>query len=118
MFLVEIGVRGGEGGDRAVEAVALAEIGSERDPVARASVRARERPAACRRIGSEPVRQNRLDVDRALSVPKLAHVEVARPTVEIALGATPAEEDVARRLHQPLALDHALAVVREAAAAE
>src|SRR5205807_7266934 len=38
--------------------------------------------------------------------------------VEVALGANPPQEDVARGLHQPLALDHALAVVREATPAE
>jgi hypothetical protein len=38
------------------------------------------------------------------------HVEVARPPVD-ALGAHPAEEDVARRLHEALALDHAPARV-------
>ena len=52
---------------------------------------------------------------RPLPVPELAHVEVAAAAVEADTGA-PAEEDVAGRLHQPLALDHPLAVVAKALA--
>jgi hypothetical protein len=42
--LVEVGVRGGALGDRAVEPVALAEIGRDRNPVAGASLGPRQRP--------------------------------------------------------------------------
>ena len=53
------------------------------------------------------------DVDRCLPVPQLPHVVVAggRP-VDRGVDVEPAEEDVARRLHQALALDDALPVVR------
>jgi hypothetical protein len=48
---------------------------------------------------------------------ELAHVVVAGYAVE-ALDPLPAQEDVRRRLHQPLSRDHALAVVRVGARAE
>ena len=48
--LVEVGVRCRELGDSAIELVAPAEVGSDRDAVARASVRMRERPPARHRI--------------------------------------------------------------------
>ena len=54
---------------------------------------------------------------RSLRVPQLAEVEVALDPVE-ALRAQPAEQDVALGLHQPLALDDALAVVVGRALAE
>ena len=70
-----------------------------------------EGPAAQpRRRRARPDGRHRLDVGRALPVPQLAHVEVAALAVE-PVDALPAEEDVAGRLHQPLALDDALAVV-------
>ena len=60
-----------------------------------------------------------MDVDegRALGVPQLAEVEVAIDHIET-LRAEPAQQDVALGLHQPLALDHTLAVVVEGALAE
>ena len=60
---------------------------------------------------------HQLDERGPLRVPELAHVEVARDAVR-ARGADPAEQDVARRLGQALALDDAAAVVVELAAAE
>jgi hypothetical protein len=63
--LVEIGVGGGELGDRPVESVALAEVGGDRNAVAGPSVRARQRPPACLRVAGKAVRQDRLDVGRA-----------------------------------------------------
>ena len=62
------------------------------------------------RSAAMPIGRHRLDVGRALPVPQLAHVEVARPCRRCPRRA-PAEEDVAGRLHQPLPLDHPLAVV-------
>src|SRR4051812_8083864 len=46
VVLVLVGIGRGERPDRAVERVALAEIGADRDRIARACVRLRERPAA------------------------------------------------------------------------
>src|SRR5204863_6198909 len=58
-----------------------------------------------------------LDDRRALVVPDLAHVEV--PLAALRAGdAVPAEHDVAGGLHQPLALDHPLAVIGVLALAE
>src|SRR5580700_5803904 len=79
-------------------------------------MRPRERPAARDPIGGKSVRKQRVEVDRDLPVPKLAHVEI--PAGAVLLGTYPAEEDVARRLHEPLALNHALAVTRDGAGAE
>src|SRR5262249_18648007 len=77
----------------------------------------RERPAAEPSVGEHRVRLHQLDDRRALRIPELPEVEVARLAVEPLLGVDPAEEDVARGLRQPLTLDHALAVVRELALA-
>src|SRR5262245_36017522 len=81
-------------------------------------MRPRERPAADLGVEDESLRQDRLEVHGRLPVPELAHVEVARHAVDALVGVEPAEEDVARRLHQPLALDDALAAVRERARAQ
>ena len=77
----------------------------------RACARASVQPHACA-YSSSPRGSDRFQVDRGLPVPELADVEVARAAVEALRVADPAEEDVARGLHQPLALDDALAVVR------
>src|SRR4051812_25882007 len=81
-------------------------------------MRARERPAARLRIQLEPPRQDRLEIDGRLPVPELADVEVPRAALERLRVANPAEENVARGLHQPLTLDDALPVVRVAALPE
>src|SRR5438034_5408489 len=78
----------------------------------------RERSRTLGRVEGESFRQRGLDVERDLPVPELAHVEVPRPAVEVLLGVNPAEEDVARGLHETLSLHHTLTVVREAARAE
>src|SRR6476659_9465176 len=78
----------------------------------------RKRPAARLRVEHEPARQNRLEVERDLPVPELAHVEVASLAVESQVGAQPAQEDVARGLHRPLSLDDALAVLPKLALPE
>ena len=58
-----------------------------------------------------------LDLGRTLAVPELTDVEVARRAVE-PVRPLPAEQDVARRLHQALALDDPLPVVLVPARAE
>ena len=90
--------------ERAVEGVALAEVLGDRDPVARARVGAGERPAGGLRVEDETPRHDRVEVDGRFPVPELAAVEVARVAVE-AGDPVPPEEDVAGRLHEPLALD-------------
>ena len=76
-----------------------------------------QRPAAELGVLDHRARLHRLDQGRALRVPELAQVEVALDAVDPGR-VQPAEHDVARSLHQPLALDHALAVVGELALAE
>ena len=80
-------------------------------------MRAGQRPPAGPRVGVQPRPRHRRQVDRRLPVPELADVEVVLPAVE-ALAALPAEEDVARRVRDPLAADDALAVVLELARAQ
>src|SRR5438045_867522 len=116
--LVQIRVRHREVGDSAIEDVALAEIRADRDAVAGARMRTCERPPACMRKELEPSRQDRLEVDGALPVPELPNEEVSLDAVEAALVPDPAEEDVARCLHQALPFDHSLPVVRKVAATE
>src|SRR4029077_6182553 len=79
--------------------------------------RRRERRAAELCVEREYVRLHRIYECRALGVPELTAVEVARYSVEPGRS-DPAEHDVARRLHQALTLDHALAVVGVAALAQ
>ncbi len=64
-----------------------------------------QRPAARRGVERHAFGHHHLDVDRALHVAQLSPVEAAR---DVGAGG-PAEEDVAGRLHQPLALDDPLA---------
>src|SRR6202042_316306 len=94
-----------------VERVAGAEIRGDRDAVAAAGVRSRERPAAQPSVGRHSKRDHLLDLRRALPVLELATVEVARNPVESLLDVNPAEEDVARRLHHPLTDDDSLGVI-------
>ena len=72
---------------------------------------AREGPATGAPVGGRPGRQRCLDCEGALPVLQLPAVEVARLAVETRSDVLPAEEDVARRLHQPLARDDPLAAV-------
>jgi hypothetical protein len=62
----------------------------------------------------ESLRRQGIDIDRPLAIPQLANVEVPLAAVEPECR-EPAEEDVARGLHQPLSLDHALAMSFERA---
>ena len=81
--LVLVGVGLGERGHRTVEAVAAAEVARDRDAVAGAGVRARERPAADLAVGGSARGGHRVDVGRALRVPELADVEVAPLAVDV-----------------------------------
>src|SRR2546425_2348755 len=108
LVLVCVGLR--ERGHRAIEGVALAQVGSDGDAVAGAGVGARESP------GTEPspglYRGNRLaaDVNRPLPVAELAHIVVVLLPIQPP-HPLPAKEDVAGRLHQSLAGHDALTVV-------
>src|SRR4029077_20849977 len=92
---VDVRVRCGELGHGSVEALAGAEVRSHPDGVAGSRVRAGERPAAGSGVGTQPARRHRLQVDRDLPVPELANVVVGRRSVELVIGANPAEEDLA-----------------------
>jgi hypothetical protein len=77
-------------------------------------MRASERPATDLGVDRHSLRTHRLEVERAFRIPELPYVEVPCPAGELG-HLVPAEQDVARRLHEPLALDHPLPVVREPA---
>ena len=97
---------GGEVGEGVVDGVVVAEVGRDRDRVARPGVTAGECPAAQPTPGDQVVAGHRLDDRAALLVLELADVEVASGRPD-----GPAEEDVGRRLEEALAGDHPLAVV-------
>jgi hypothetical protein len=107
--LVLVRVDLGELGERAVEPVARAEVGGDRLAVAGAGVGAGERPAAHLAVVAQLGRVHLLDRRRCLGVPQLAHVVVAAAVRVV--GMQPAEQHVARRLHQPLAVDDPAALV-------
>src|SRR5262245_5611142 len=115
LVLVCVGLR--KSGDRCLEGMSLAEIGGDRDRVAGAGVRFCERPTAEPRILLQVGRRHGLDLRAALRIPELPYVEVTRNALGVRL-ADPAEEDVARGLDQPLALDDPLSVVGVCALAE
>src|SRR5215210_7134127 len=102
--LVGIGLR--EVGDHPIKALALAEVGGDLYAIAGAGVRTGQRPPAEARIKGQFLSRHALYLGRALHVPELAHVEVASRRA-----AEPAEEDVARGLHQPLAGNDAVPVL-------
>src|SRR5262249_48656398 len=103
--LVGIGER--ELAHRLVELVALSpEVSADRPRVTRLGMRPRQRPTAKLPIDRQHLRIIGLNQWRELHVSQLADVEMS------ALGTgAPAEEQVGRRLHQLLALDHPLAVL-------
>src|SRR4051812_23519330 len=102
--LVLVGVPFRERGQRLVEHSAGTEGARDRNCVARAGVRLGQRPAADARIELERARFHHIDERRAFRVPQLTNVEVPLEAVD-AFGCEPSEQDVACRLHQPLALD-------------
>src|SRR3954452_1473683 len=73
--LVLVGVGLGEGSNRLVEGVALAEVGGDRDAVAAAGVGVGQGGTADLGVGGEGGGVHALDLCRALLVPELAHVE-------------------------------------------
>src|SRR3954462_2244681 len=105
-----VGVGLGETRQRLVEDLPLAEVGGDGGPVAGAGMGPCQGFAAEGGIDREVGWRHPLDFRRGLAVPQLPHVEAALLVVD-ASGRHPAEEDVARRLHQPLPLDHPAAVV-------
>src|SRR6266568_4811865 len=109
--LVLIGVRAGELRNGLVEYARAAQVGGDGDPVAGAGVCPRQRPAAERAVHPQAARHHGLDGEGEFPVPQLADIEVTRPPVQAGLGPLPAQEDVAGRLHQPLARHHPLALV-------
>src|SRR5690349_5499778 len=112
--LVLIGVLLRERGDRLVELVALAEVGRDRDPVARPCVRPRERLGAHLSVHRHRGGRHAFGRPRSLPIAQLPDVEVPLDAVQT-LGALPPEEDVARGLHQALPFDDALPGVGELA---
>ena len=80
--LALVGVGLGEVRDRAIEDVALTEVGGDREAIAGAGVRASQRPRAHLDVGPHDPRGHRVDVGGELPVPQLAAVEVARAPVE------------------------------------
>src|SRR5262249_55816914 len=105
--LVLIGVCDREVGKRAVERVTPAEVRGDRDSVAGARVSPGECRAAETRVERPPSDAEPIHLGAALPVVELTHVVVARDAVQ-ALDALPAEEDIGRRLHDPLPYNHAL----------
>src|SRR3954463_12730552 len=114
VLLVLVRIRLGELGERAVEGVSAAEVGGDRDRVPGARVRACQDATAEPAVELHARRQHGLYLRRGLPVPELADVEVTTLAVD-ACAPQPAEEDVARRLHEALTLDDALALVAELA---
>src|SRR4051794_433262 len=74
--VVDVGVGLGEVGDRVVESRRRAEVPGDGDAIAGPCVRPGEAPRAELAVGLQPVRTELDDLDRALPVPQLAHVEV------------------------------------------
>jgi hypothetical protein len=101
-----VGVPIGEADDGPVELVAGAEVPGDGGGVARPRVRTGQGDAAQEGVAHELVRGESVDRDRSLHVAQLAHVVV----VTVGPG-RPAEEHVARRLHEPLPGDDPLALV-------
>src|SRR5687768_17045315 len=93
-----VGISLPEVGDSVIEPLDLAEIGCDLYAVAGAGVRPGQCPAADPSVQGQLTGRKALYLHRAFHVPQLTHVEVATDSAT-----KPAEEDVARCLHQPLA---------------
>src|SRR5215208_8357936 len=102
--LIGVGLR--EVADSPIEALAFAEVGRDLDAVAGAGVCAGQRPAAEVRIKDQLFRRHALYLRRALHISQLTPVVVATGSAT-----KPAEEDVARSLHQALPGHHAVSSV-------
>src|SRR5664279_1252266 len=101
-FCVVAGVLFGAGlgkvGDGVLEAVALAEVGGDGDPIPGPGMGPGQCLAADPPVEDHHVRNHLLHYHRSLAIAQLTHIEVAFDPVE-ACESLPAEEDVARRLH-------------------
>lgn len=106
--LVLISIRAGKVPHGVFEGMSIIEITGNGYRISGAGVRVRERPCteACGVL--EALWVERGKVDRPLAVPELAHVVVARGAVD-RRGRGPSQQEVARGLHEALALHHALA---------
>src|SRR6516165_7007019 len=104
LVLVRIGDR--ETGDHLVERLAPAHVAAQLDGDARARVGERERPTAPLGVQLHLQAAERLHAHADLDVAQLADEVVALGPLR------PAEEHVARGLHEPVALDDALPVTR------
>src|SRR4029453_2019609 len=89
-----------------VEGVAPAEIAADLCRCTGAGVRARQRPGTDLGVLAHHARTEQLDHGPDLHVPELADVEIPA-----GLALRPAEEDVARRLHQSVAVYNPLAMI-------
>ena len=107
--LVLVGVPLREGRHGPVEPVTRAEVARDGHWVTGSRVCACQRPATQVRIAAHPCGLHRLDVGRPLAVPQLPDVVVPGDAVQ-PVGPDPAQQDVARRLHQALTLDDPLSV--------
>ena len=107
--LILIGIRAGKVPHGVFEGMSIIEITGNGYRISGAGVRVRERPRteACGVL--ETLWVERGKVDRSLAVPELAHVVVARRAVD-RRGRGPSQQEVARGLHEALALHHALTV--------
>ena len=115
LVLIRVGL--GEVAHRAIEGIPLAEIGGDRDPVAGAGVGPCQGPSAelPRRAPS-----SRGSSARSRPSPCRPRAGARRSRGSLAVrirSRQPAEEDVTGGLHQPLALDHASALLLEPALA-
>src|SRR5271155_5190000 len=89
-----------------MEAGSSFEIAADRPRVASLSVGARQSPAAHLAVDRKHLRIEGLDQRRKLRVAQLADVEMPALRAD-----APTEKQIGGRLHQPLALDHPLAVL-------
>ena len=101
------GAAGGEPGDGVFKVVGLADVATEHGSITGLGVRQCQRPAAQLAVLDEAFGADAagLQVDAALHVTQLAHIEMH--TVHL----TPAQEDVGRALDQALSDHHAFALV-------
>src|SRR4051794_23998944 len=114
---VLVGIGGGELGDRTVERGPLAEVCGDGDAVPPAGVGTAEGGTTDAGVQGGTGHPHGLDVSTALPVVELAHVVVPGHTVD-AGDPLPAEEDVGRRLHEPLTHHDPLAMIRMRARAQ
>src|ERR1700722_1758919 len=100
---VLIRISRGETGDRLVESRAGAQVCGNRESVAGAGVGTSQGPPTGSRVRMQADLAHRRQVSGRLPVPELADIEVVLLTIQ-ALAALPAEEGVACRVRDPLAL--------------